>query len=88
MINFLSELVGAMAWYEMHKSGEVKFPHARFLMEEMDLEDESGDGNMEWFIAFNELEAGRIPNINDFHSKAKEDIEVLIEAVEEFLHLQ
>ena len=88
MIIFLSDLIKAMAWHEMHKSGEVKFPHARFLMEEVDLEDESGDGNMEWNIAFDELEAGRIPNTNNFHSKVKEDIEDLIKDVEEFLRLK
>lgn len=88
MTNFLSELVLKMALFEMHKTGKVEFSHARFLMEETNLEDEDGDGNMEWCIAFNELEAGQIPNVNAFRSKAKEDIEVLIEDVEEFLHLK
>lgn len=88
MINFLSDLIRAMASFEMHKTGEVKFPHARFLMEEVDLEDESGDGNAEWCQAFNELEAGIIPNTQNFHSKVKEDIEILVEDVEDFLHLK
>ena len=88
MTNFLSELVLKMALFEMHKAGKVEFSHVRFLMEEMDLEDEDEDGNMEWNQAFDELEAGRIPNINDFNSKAKEDIEILVEDVENLLHLK
>lgn len=84
MTIFFSELIRIMASFEMHKSGEVKFPHARFLMEEIEL----GDGNAEWDMAFNALEAGQIPNANSFHSEVKEDIEILVEDVEEFLHLK